>query len=374
MGDVAVAEALKERLGGDDELVLCPLLPARQLVALARRAGAIISTRYHPIVFGLAGGVPCLAVYQDHYTSVKLTGALAHAGLSGWSVPLEALATDLPGDVFDELWTRRAELREHLATVTEEWPRAQHDHWDEVWSSLVDPALALPIRPGEARLPRPLEPELAQLATLNAVAAKYMSASEVAESRSREMLLEAEHYAIDLQSALSAKSADLDALHAYLDDVQQDREVAQEGLAVAYTRIDLLHAQLAELDLRRATVEADNIALLDDIRLAEHSAESARTLVAQSRQKVAQLRDEAAQLRDEAARAGQQAARSCEELVAAQSELSAAQIALVSCEARADQQSALIEAIDATKIMRWTRRLRNVYASSRRLLGRGPGR
>ena len=108
--DIAVGEALRARVGDDAGLILCPLLPARQMAELTRRASAIVSTRYHPLVFGLSAGVPCLGIYQDSYTFIKVTGALDHAGLGGWVIPVEALKTDVPARLFDELWSRRGRV------------------------------------------------------------------------------------------------------------------------------------------------------------------------------------------------------------------------------------------------------------------------
>ena len=137
-GDLAVGEALRERIGDGPELILSPLLPA----ARARLAHSTSNgCRQHalPPAGIWAGGRGALsAIYQDQYTSVKLTGALGHAELAGSRVPIDSLLTDLPGDVFDELWSRRQELTEHLASVTATWPSMQHAHWDEVWRAITE--------------------------------------------------------------------------------------------------------------------------------------------------------------------------------------------------------------------------------------------
>jgi polysaccharide pyruvyl transferase WcaK-like protein len=58
---------------------LLPVLPAAEAVWVTQRASLVVSSRYHPIVFAIAGGVPCLGIHRDAYTRIKIQGALAHA-------------------------------------------------------------------------------------------------------------------------------------------------------------------------------------------------------------------------------------------------------------------------------------------------------
>ena len=316
-GDLAVGEALRERIGDGPELILSPLLPARALASLTRRATAVVSTRYHPLVFGLAAAVPCLAIYQDQYTSAKLSGALGHAALAGWRLPIDALLTDLPGDVFDELWSRREELTEHLSSVTANWPSMQEAHWDEVWRAITES------EPGLASERIALDPtfdevvpKLPGLAEVNAIAGEHLCTTAMLESRWRAAHTEAERSALSLEAGLAARTADL--------------EVAAEALGAASTKVDQLEARLADLDVHRAAVEADNIQLLDEIRHAEQAAQAARALVADLRGRLA------------TERAG--------------------------ADARADHLQTYIEALHATRTLRWTRWPREGYGRLRRLL------
>ena len=97
---------------------IAPVLPASQALWLTQRASLIISTRYHPIVFGLAGGVPAIGIWSDEYTRRKLQGALIHVGRSADALQLDsALAGQLVTKAL-ALWRMRssigAELQNHI--------------------------------------------------------------------------------------------------------------------------------------------------------------------------------------------------------------------------------------------------------------------
>lgn len=96
---------------------------------LSGQASLVISMRYHPMVFGLAGGAPCLGVYFDYYTRVKIRGALAHAGLQSWSLALdECVRGGLRARAL-ELWAERATVRKQLARRIPLWTAAEQDRW-----------------------------------------------------------------------------------------------------------------------------------------------------------------------------------------------------------------------------------------------------
>lgn len=95
---------------------------AREAVWIAQHAYAVISTRYHPVVFASSGGVPFLSLPSDAYTVTKCLGAQAHVGMTRWSLGLSrAIAGELSFAVC-ELIQRREELSAWLLTTL---PRLQ---------------------------------------------------------------------------------------------------------------------------------------------------------------------------------------------------------------------------------------------------------
>ena len=108
--DEAFGAALNRALYGNPAMRIAPVLPAAQALWLTQRASLIISTRYHPLVFGLAGGVPSIGMWSDEYTRRKLQGALIHLGRSADALPLDdALAGRVVTKAL-ELWRMRSSI------------------------------------------------------------------------------------------------------------------------------------------------------------------------------------------------------------------------------------------------------------------------
>ncbi|WP_053005232.1 polysaccharide pyruvyl transferase family protein [Kocuria sp. SM24M-10] len=116
---------------------------ARRTAELTASADYVVTSRYHPVVFGLTGGATVLPVAVDTYADVRMQGALDNWGFAEQAVPLAALLT--PGDnAWDthaavQQWAAEAvERREavHLA-LTETVPhvRSQYGQW---WDAVVD--------------------------------------------------------------------------------------------------------------------------------------------------------------------------------------------------------------------------------------------
>lgn len=132
--DTITGDLLASELGGQ-LAVLAPLQPAefRELVG---QAAIVVSTRYHSVVFAMAAGVPCLGIYTDAYTKVKLKGALGHAELDCWCIPLdEAVAGTLFPLAVEQLHqsesvaARLRELRVELAA-------REDDRWRKICQAL----------------------------------------------------------------------------------------------------------------------------------------------------------------------------------------------------------------------------------------------
>ncbi|MDQ0029214.1 polysaccharide pyruvyl transferase family protein [Arthrobacter bambusae] len=118
---------------------LCPVLPAPAAAALTVGAELVLTNRYHPVVFGLAAGVPVVALANDFYSDVRLHGAMDNWGVQDWALPLSSL--DIGG--FDlaiaEAWARRTEFREHLESLRPRI-RAVHENWWDAVASIFSAA------------------------------------------------------------------------------------------------------------------------------------------------------------------------------------------------------------------------------------------
>jgi polysaccharide pyruvyl transferase WcaK-like protein len=123
VGDGAFGEAIERALNGNPALHIQPVLSAAQTMWLTQQAALVISTRYHPLVFALAGAVPAVGIWTDDYTCRKLQGALIHAGRLGDAMSLdEALAGALTEKAL-QLWHSRASLRDELRSRITTWRR-----------------------------------------------------------------------------------------------------------------------------------------------------------------------------------------------------------------------------------------------------------
>jgi len=143
--DLTEARLLAEGLGLSATVVAAGL-DAGQARQITGDAALVISSRYHPIVFGLSAGVPALGIYGDEYSRIKLQGALAHAGLERWTVTYDDLTR---GELLTkalELWHRRDELRGQLEFERGAWREESRARWAAVLRAL-DPAMTLPPAP-----------------------------------------------------------------------------------------------------------------------------------------------------------------------------------------------------------------------------------
>jgi hypothetical protein len=120
-GDVEVAGALIDLLGPGVVAELVPVPSAEEGRRLAEGAEMVLSMRYHPLVFAVAGGAPALGLYVDEYTRVKLRGALGHGGLEPWVLPLEMAVAGSLAEAGLDLWRHREAIRRHLAAQMGRW-------------------------------------------------------------------------------------------------------------------------------------------------------------------------------------------------------------------------------------------------------------
>jgi polysaccharide pyruvyl transferase WcaK-like protein len=97
-----------------------------------------VSTRYHPLVFGLAGGVPSLGIWTDEYTRRKLQGTLIHAGRPEDGMPIsEVLAGGFVDKAID-MWRSRVTINDALHTRIQKWTGDEASRGEKLQALLRD--------------------------------------------------------------------------------------------------------------------------------------------------------------------------------------------------------------------------------------------
>ena len=102
---------------------------------LARGAALVVTSRYHPAVFAVAGGVPTIGIPVDAYTSIKLTGALGNFGQSA-ILPVVELLAGLGERVVEATWNARGDIHSTGARRAEEKRLDSGAWWDSVAAAL----------------------------------------------------------------------------------------------------------------------------------------------------------------------------------------------------------------------------------------------
>lgn len=112
------------------------LLPARELLAVTAGASFSISTRYHPLIFGAALGVPAVGIVHSYYSAVRMRGALANVGMEEFAIPFEYWRPVLGAPLVDALVARLDDYTEHIARVGADQRAYQSRWWDGLYASM----------------------------------------------------------------------------------------------------------------------------------------------------------------------------------------------------------------------------------------------
>jgi polysaccharide pyruvyl transferase WcaK-like protein len=129
-GDTVMHDAVIARMTAPDVATLTTddsVAAAR----LARRASLVVSSRYHPAVFAVSGGVPTVGIPVDEYTTTKLTGALGNFGQRGLVPAASLVAGDGPA-VASAVWADREAVRARGLEIAAEARAASTAWWDRV--------------------------------------------------------------------------------------------------------------------------------------------------------------------------------------------------------------------------------------------------
>lgn len=163
--DLTEASVLVDALGLSDTVIV-PDLDAGRARQLTSDAALVISSRYHPIVFALAAGVPALGIYGDDYCRIKVQGALAHARLERWTVTYDAIVRGQLLERALELWNARAEVSSQLNSVRPVWAVESRERWAAVLHAL-DATKPIPPLKAFTMFGRPLADVAAALVSAN---------------------------------------------------------------------------------------------------------------------------------------------------------------------------------------------------------------
>ncbi|WP_416405563.1 polysaccharide pyruvyl transferase family protein [Arthrobacter sp. LFS091] len=194
-------------------VTVCGQFTAEEAVALTARAEFVVASRYHPIVFALGAGVPCLALAVDYYGEVRLGGALANWGLGHTMRSLRHVVTPEFNEFVDELWRRRGEIRDYLNTISPSQADFQSAWWDTIVETLKGATPTAPI----LDIPEPIFPELHS--GEHPEAAKLTANNEAHIGHQSVELYRLEHALEDTTGTLAAVEAERERLRVALEEM-----------------------------------------------------------------------------------------------------------------------------------------------------------
>ncbi|UYG16968.1 glycosyltransferase [Brachybacterium huguangmaarense] len=169
--DVSLHERVAAAMGTPS--TLAPLERADRAAARQARSRWIVSTRFHPVVFGTLAASSVLAVPLDRYGASRLDGALRHAGMTHASVPFAALwdpatggATAVLDAALDALVAARPAEHARLTARRDELLACSERWWDAVAAAVTgeeapDPDPGAAALGADARFDAPLRALLA---------------------------------------------------------------------------------------------------------------------------------------------------------------------------------------------------------------------
>jgi polysaccharide pyruvyl transferase WcaK-like protein len=141
--DLTEAGLLAEKIGAS-AVTVARGLDAEETRRVTAAAALVISSRYHPIVFGLVAGVPSLGIYGDDYCRIKLQGALAHARLERWALTYDEVASGALLETSLDLWTMRHVIRKGLEARIGSWREERRERWMAVRHALLGQSAPIP--------------------------------------------------------------------------------------------------------------------------------------------------------------------------------------------------------------------------------------
>jgi polysaccharide pyruvyl transferase WcaK-like protein len=146
--DAVFARRLFGFLEEPKRATLLPVYTGEDTCWLTRQASLVVTTRYHPIVFGLSGGVPCVGIFPDEHTRVRQAECLRQAGLEQYSISFDAAVGGGLLTSAHSAWQERGTIGRQLDARAATWRAGESRKW-----SLVSKALGWPETPLPASVP-----------------------------------------------------------------------------------------------------------------------------------------------------------------------------------------------------------------------------
>ena len=244
-------QAFAEQIAGELAKLATParvlrVFTAEEVYWLTGQAAMVISSRYHPVVFGLAWGAPALGIYTDEYTRIKISGALAHAGRAEqWSMPLHVGLTGELSRRAIKLWDERHSARAYLELRREEWKKQEQERW----SCLIGALKGEPIENGEGAR------------RAGKALGEYLAGIEVAHRQTEEeaallrpMLAARDEELAAIRPVVAAKDEELDALRTVLAAREEELASVRPVVAAKDEELDALRTVLAAREEELASI------------------------------------------------------------------------------------------------------------------------
>ncbi|MGF4043223.1 polysaccharide pyruvyl transferase family protein [Paenarthrobacter nitroguajacolicus] len=212
--DIETHQDIRQRMHTEN-VVVCGQLSAEESASLTMQAGFVVASRYHPIVFALSAGVPCLGIAVDYYGEVRIGGALANWGLGHTLRSLRHLATPEFDTYIDQLRAGRDDISAYLKQLSPTQGEFQRAWWDAVVETLKGakpeaPVLVTP-EPAFLELASGEHPSVAKLTANNELHIGHQSVE----------LFGLTHVLEDTRGSLGAVEAERDRLRGELNGLTE---------------------------------------------------------------------------------------------------------------------------------------------------------
>ncbi|WP_050070215.1 polysaccharide pyruvyl transferase family protein [Arthrobacter alpinus] len=112
------------------------LLDAAEAATITVGASLVVTSRYHPAVFATGAGIPVVSLSPDHYSDVRLSGALRNWGLEQFNLPVTSLLNGEFRTAALAAWEQRSAIAGHLQSLGAQRRAEAQDWWDGVVRAL----------------------------------------------------------------------------------------------------------------------------------------------------------------------------------------------------------------------------------------------